>query len=137
MQSKSLFRLLHIFKKNLYALIDMNSKQFELKGQTQNPINMIVGLIIAVVVAVLVLIFGGALGGQTYTIVEPDLDSITDEEIKNSTKTAIKSGFTALEQTGKYLPLVVLSVVIAIVLSMVIGFGMIGGTGGYGGGSAL
>lgn len=113
----------------------MEAKTFELKGQTSGPINMIVSLIIGVVVAVLVLIFGGALGGQTYTIVEADIASINDSDIKDSVVTSIKSGFTALEQTGKYLPLVVLAVVIAVVLSLVIGMGSIGGNG-YGG-SAL
>ena len=45
------------------------------------------------------------------------------------------SGFDALEQTGSYMPIIVLAVIIALVLSLVLGFS--GMVGGYGGGSAL
>ena len=56
-------------------------------------------------------------------------------EIRNSIKSSIVSGFSALEQTGDFLPIIVLAVVIFLVLSLVLGFTAFGG--GQGGGSAL
>ena len=45
------------------------------------------------------------------------------------------SGFDAQEKTAKYLPLVILALVIGIVLTVILGITNIGGMGG--GGSAL
>lgn len=100
-------------------------------------VGAIVQLITGVGVAVLVLIFVGALGGQTYELVEADIDAITNETVRGHIRSGIISGFEALEQTGNYLPIIVLAVVIALVLYLVLG--MTGAaTGGYGGrGSAL
>ena len=57
----------------------------------------------------------------TYTHGSPD--------IKTSVKRGIVSGFTALEQTGSYLPIIVLAIIIALVLSLILGMGGIGGFG--------
>jgi hypothetical protein len=56
-------------------------------------------------------------------------------EIRSGVKGSITSGFSALETTGDYLPIVVLAIVIGIVLSMVLG--MTAFKGNEGGGSAL
>ena len=111
-------------------------KLFEEKGQIQASIGAIITLVVGVGVAVLVLIFVGVLGGQTYQLVESDLDSITNDTIRTSIKNSIISGFSALEQTGDFLPIIVLAVVIFLVLSLVLGFTAFGGGIG-GGGSAL
>ena len=47
--------------------------------------------------------------------------------IRNSIKSSIVSGFSALETTGDYLPIIVLAVIIAIVLALVLGFATFGG----------
>lgn len=111
-------------------------KLYEKSGQLAGgAVGNIITLIVGIGVAVLVLIFVGALGGQTYNLVEPDIDAITNTTIKTSVKNSIISGFTALETTGNYLPIIVLAVVIALVLALVLSFTAIG-RGGFGG-SAL
>ena len=54
--------------------------------------------------------------------------------ITNAIKGSIVSSFSALETTGDFLPIIVLAVIIAIVLSLVLGFTQLGGSGGLGGG---
>lgn len=116
----------------------MESKEFEtfeLEGQAMGAVGAVISLIVGVGVAVLVLIFVGTLGGQTYNLVESDIDAINDTTIKASVKGGITSGFEALNQTGDYLPIIVLAVVIFLVLSLVLGFTAFGGA--RGGGSVL
>jgi len=110
----------------------MDEKKYMKKGQAAVATNQVIVLIVGVGVSVLVLIFVGALGGQTYELVESDIDSITNTTISQSIKTSILSGFEALEQTGKFLPLIVLAVIIALVLTLILGFTAFG-TGGRGG----
>lgn len=105
------------------------------KGQVSGSVGAIVTLIVGVGISVLVLIFVGALGGQTYNLVESDIDSINDTDIQASVKNGIKSGFKALEQTGNYLPIIVLAVVISLVLMLVLGMAAVAGAGR--GGSVL
>lgn len=106
----------------------MNYKK---KGQMLGAVNAIVALIVGVGVATLVLIFVGSLGGQTYELVEADITAITNDTIENSVKNSIISGFAALEDTGSYLPIVVLAVIIAVVLALVLGMtNVAGGRGG-------
>jgi len=50
--------------------------------------------------------------------------------IENSVKGGITSSFEAVEQTGDYLPIIVLAVIITLVLSIVLGFTAFGGGGG-------
>jgi len=172
------------------------------KGQAQVAVGAIVTLIVGVGVATLVMIFVGSLGGQTYNLVESDIDSIAnngivnetftpivstavaldndfvqsgtlsvvdssdasialgnftidygagtmtltnaaynntalnasythgDTAIRNSIKNGIKSSFDAMENTGDYLPIVVLAVVISLVLALVLSFTAFGGSGG-------
>lgn len=99
------------------------------KGQAVGAIGAIITLIVGVGVSVLILIFVGSLGGQTYELVEPDITAITNQTIEDSVKEAIMSGFESLEQTGNYLPIIVLAVIIAVVLTLVLGFSNLGGSG--------
>ncbi len=117
--------------------IESKEKLYKKSGFVQQSVNAIVQLIVGVGVAVMVLIFIGALGGQTYNLVEPDIDNISDATIKASVKASITSGFAALEQTGAYLPIIVLAVVIALVLMLILGFTAFGQGGQGGRGSAL
>lgn len=110
---------------------------YEKKGVFAGAVGAVITLIVGVGVSVLVLIFVGALGGQTYNLVEPDIDAITNDTVKQHVKNSIISGFSALEQTGNYLPIIVLAVVIALVLMLVLGFTAFGGAGMGGGRSAL
>lgn len=100
------------------------------KGQMVGPVAIMVGLIVGVGVAALVIIFVGALGGQTYNLVQADIDAINDTTIKGHVEAAIVSGFSALDTSGSYLPLIVLATVIGIVLTIVLGLGALGGSGG-------
>lgn len=107
--------------------------QYVKRGQMGGAVGAVIALITGIGVAVLVLIFVGALGGQTYNLVEDDIDNISDATIKGHIKSGITSGFSALEQTGDYLPIIVLAVVIALVLTLVLGFTAFGGGSGRGG----
>jgi hypothetical protein len=109
---------------------------YKKEGQANGAVGAIITLIVGVGVAVLVLIFVGALGGQTYNLVQEDIASINDSDIKANVDNSIKAGFEALEQTGNYIPIIVLAVVISIVLFLVLSM-MNVGTGGAGRGSAL
>lgn len=107
-------------------------KLYSKKGQVGGAVGAIISLIVGVGVSVLVLIFVGALGGQTYNLVEEDIDNISDATIRTSVQNGITSGFEALEQTGDYLPIIVLAVVISLVLFLVLGFTNFGGGAGRG-----
>ncbi len=89
-------------------------------------VTSMVVLIIGVGVAVLLLIFVGVLGGQAYSLVEPDIQGINDTTIQTYIKDSITSGFKSLSLTGQYLPLVVLAVVISVVITLIMGFGTSG-----------
>lgn len=108
---------------------EQTHKPYHKKGQAGGAVGQVITLIVGVGVSVLVLIFVGALGGQTYNLVEPDIDNISDATIKTSVKNGITSGFEALEQTGNYLPIIVLAVVISLVLVLVLSFTAFGGGG--------
>ena len=97
------------------------------KGQATMAVGSLITLIVGVGVGVLVLIFVGALGGQTYNLVEDDIAEISNTTIKNSVNDGIASGFEALEQTGDYMPIIVLAVVISLVLALVLSFTAFGG----------
>jgi len=109
---------------------------YKKKGQMGGAVGAVITLIVGIGVSVLVLIFVGTLSGQTYELAEADITAITNATIENDVRNAIGSGFEALETTGSYLPLIVLAVVIALVLTLVLGFTGLGGVGG-GRGSAL
>lgn len=110
--------------------------RYNKKGQLSGAVGAVIMLIVGVGVAVLVLIFVGTLGGQTYNLTEAQIDNISDATIKGYVKSSITSGFSALEQTGNYLPIIVLAIVITLVLALVLSFTAFGG-GRMGGGSAL
>ena len=105
---------------------------YQKSGQAGGAVGAVITLIVGVGVSVLILIFVGALGGQTYNLVQYDINNITDTTIRTSVTDGITSGFEALEQTGDYLPIIVLAVVISLVLALVLGFTALGGGGGRG-----
>lgn len=93
------------------------------RGSVRDNINAIISLIIGVGVATLVLIFVGVLGGQTYSMVQDDISRINDSEVREHVTESVKSGFEALAQTGGYLPLLVLAIMIGIILAIVVSIG--------------
>lgn len=108
--------------------------EYQEEGFVQQNVMAIVTLIVGVAIGTIVIIFAGSLGGQTYATVEADIDALTNETIKGYIKDGVISGFKALSQTGGYMPLIVLGVVIFLVLSMILGLGFFtGGMGGQGG----
>ena len=105
----------------------MEKTMYRKKGMISGSMNALIGLVIGVGVAVLMIIFIGTLGGQTYNLVEPKILNISDSTIQTSVKNSIKSGFSALEQVGSYMPILVLAYIIALVLVLVLGFASLGG----------
>jgi len=99
----------------------------------QENVGAVITLIIGVGVASLVLIFVGTLGGQTYNLVESDINGISDSTIQSYVKDAITSGFQAVKTSGQYMPIIVLAVVISIVLMLIVGIK--GLSGSYYGGA--
>jgi len=93
------------------------------RGSVRDNINAIISLIIGVGVATLVLIFVGVLGGQTYSMVQDDISRINDSEVREHVTESVKSGFEALAQTGGYMPLLVLAIMIGIILAIVVSIG--------------
>lgn len=102
-------------------------------GYVAGEVGAVIGLIIGVGVATMVLIFVSVLGGQTYSLTQSDIQAINDTTIQGYVTDAITSSFKALSQTGKYLPLVVVAVIISVVLALIINLGGRGGYGYYGG----
>jgi len=49
-------------------------------------------------------------------------------DVRTSVQDGVVAGFSGLEQTGDFLPIIVLAVVIALVLALVLGFTNFGGT---------
>lgn len=107
---------------------------FEEEGQLGGVMPLVIGLFIGLVIVSLVTIFGGVLGGTTYQQVEPDLDAITNSNVRDHAKNAIINSFEAQEDTANLLPVVGLAVVMFLVMSLVIGFSQSAGFGGRGGG---
>lgn len=104
------------------------------KGQSGGAVGAIISLIVGVGIATLVLIFVGTLSGKVYSKTEADITAITNETVKGHVQDAVISGFESLDDTGGYMPIIVLAVVIALVLTIVLGLGAVGGGMG---GSAL
>ena len=105
---------------------------YKKKGQMQGAVGAVITLIVGIGVSVLILIFVGALGGQTYNLVESDITEINNTTVQNHVRNSIVSGFQSLETAGDYLPIIVLAVVIAIVLALVLSFGGLASGGGRG-----
>lgn len=106
------------------------------KGQVANAaIGSIVALVVGVGVVTILIIFVGVLGGQTFQLAQPNLQNITNQPIGTAINNSILSGFTTLQTTTSYVPLIVLAVIIFIVLTLVLGFTSF--NGGNGGNSAL
>jgi len=93
------------------------------KGQVAVGGSEVLTLIIVVGIAALVLIFVSTLGGQTYNLVEADINNISNTTVRTSVQNASQSGFDAMETVGNYLPLIVLAIVISIVLALILGLG--------------
>jgi len=102
---------------------------YKKKGQAGGAVSALITLIVGVGVATLVLIFVASLGGQVWETVEDDVDAITNETIRAHIRDGVVNGFDALEQTGEYMPLIVLAVVIGVVLLIILGFTAFGGGG--------
>jgi hypothetical protein len=108
--------------------------EYKKTGNLGGAVGAVISLIVGVGVSVLVLIFVGTLGGQTYQLTEAKIDAISNDTVKASVKAGILSGFTALQNTGDYLPIIVLAVIITLVMALVLSLTSVGGMGG---GSAL
>lgn len=63
---------------------EMEKPLYRKKGQMGGVVGSVIQLITGVGVAVLVLIFVGALGGQTYNLVEDDIEALTTNVVNDS-----------------------------------------------------
>jgi len=76
-----LFLFVFIFKKKWKVI---TIQDYNKSGQVGGSVGAVIGLIVGIGIAVLVLIFVGALGGQTYELVEDDIDALTAKVINDS-----------------------------------------------------
>ena len=108
--------------------------------QTAQAVMAVILLIVGFAVAGLLYTFTQVLGGQTYELVEDDIDAITNTTIQDAIRNGIISNFEAQQQIGDYMPIIALAIIITIVIGLIIGGiasrfmtpAMFGG--GYGGG---
>ena len=94
----------------------------------------IVTTTVVIVVMILVLVFGNVLAGKTYQNVESDIQAISNGTIESRIVNGVEAGFSGLKQVGDLSPTVVLAVVIGLILSIVLGIGVLT-TGRASGGS--
>lgn len=91
------------------------------EGNTAAAVMSVILLIVGFAVAGLLFTFTQVLGGQTYNLVEEDIDAITNTTIQTAIKTGIISNFEAQQQIGDYMPIIALAIIITIVISLIIG----------------
>ena len=113
------------------------------EANTAAAVFSVIMLIVGFAVAGLLYTFTSVLGGQTYELVEDDIDAITNTTISEAIKEGIIANFEAQQQIGEYMPIIALAIIITIVISLIItgiasrfmgpGMGMGGYGGGYGG----
>ena len=105
------------------------------KGQmvATGAVTAIIVLVVGLAVISLILIFTGVLGGKVYNLTEDDINNISDATIKANIQDGIKASFEANKETAEFTPVVAMAVIIFIVLSMVIGFTALTGSGSSGG----
>lgn len=120
--------------------IKLRSLKANQMAQTSAAVVSVILLIVGFAVAGLLFTFTQVLGGQTYNLVESDIDAISNTTIKNAIKAGIVSNFEAQRQIGDYMPIIALAIIITIVIGLIIGgiasrfMGPAGmGMGGYGG----
>jgi hypothetical protein len=110
-------------------------------ANTAVAVTSVILLIVGFAVAGLLFTFTQVLGGQTYNLVEDDINNINNTTIKESIQAGIVSNFEAQQQIGDYMPIIALAIIITIVISLIIsgiasrfmGPGVGGFSGGYGG----
>ena len=108
---------------------------YQEKGAVTDITSLLVGLALGIGIFVMVNIFMSTLSGQTYNLVEDNINNISDATIKGYIKDGIKGSFEGSKTLGEYTPLIVLSVVIFLVLILVTQF--TGSATGGAGGSVL
>ena len=91
------------------------------EANTAAAIFSVILLIVGFAVAGLLFTFTQVLGGQTYQLVEDDIDAISNATIKASIKSGIASNFEAQKQIGDYMPIIALAIIITIVIGLIIG----------------
>lgn len=91
------------------------------EANTAAAVMSVILLIVGFAVAGLLFTFTMVLGGQTFELVEDDIDAITNDTIKDSIKAGIVSNFEAQQQIGDYMPIIALAIIITIVIGLIIG----------------
>ena len=89
--------------------------------QTAQAVMAVILLIVGFAVAGLLYTFTQVLGGQTYELVEDDIDAITNTTIQDAIRNGIISNFEAQQQIGDYMPIIALAIIITIVIGLIIG----------------
>jgi len=114
--------------------LERKEEAFEVKGAVRvgEAVQAIILLIVGVGIAALLLVFVAVLGGQAYSQVEADINAIADTEVKTYVTSASKSGFKAIDTTGKQLPLVAMAIAFAITIGVILAMLSFANFGGYG-----
>jgi len=95
-------------------------ENYKKSGFGAGTTNALIGLVVGVGVTTLVLVFVGALSGQVYEQVEADVLAINNNTTRDHITAAMEEGFRALDQTGSYVPILVLALIITLVLGLVL-----------------
>lgn len=110
--------------------------KYKKSGFVVESVNAFTFLAVGVGTAVIVMIMVGVLAGQMYQQNETKITDIVNQTVEDNVREGIVSGFKAYKQTGDYMPLLVLAIIMGLVLAIILGL-TLRGAGGGGGGSAL
>lgn len=109
---------------------------YKTEGQAM-AVGAIITLVVGMSVATMTMTLTGVISGQTYALSEAQISDINNSTIQGYVRDSIVSGFKAQKTTGDFLPIVSLAVITALVLSLILGLGAMGGGSVGGGRSAL
>lgn len=111
---------------------DYESK-YEVSGQMQSgALGVVVTLALVVGLATIVTVATQTLAGQFYQASETSIDAITNDTIKGYVQTAIGSSFSAGNQAISFQPLLYLSVIMGVIITVIVMSFQGAGTGSAG-----
>ena len=114
-------------------------KPYEEEGFAQFAVGEMLALFVGLGVLVMTLTIMSTVAGSTYSTAEPTINAISNGTVEDAVKESIVNVFTAQKTGSTYLPIVVLSLVgfLAVTIVLAGAGGYAGGGGGSRGGSAL
>ena len=112
---------------------------YEEEGFAQFAVGEMLSIFVGLGVLVMTLTIMSTIAGSTYSVAEPTINTITNNTTRDAIKDSIVNVFTAQKTGSTYLPIVILSLVgfLAVTIVLAGAGGYAGGGGGSRGGSAL